>query len=246
MASRRSRPPRSCDRSTSLVRQPTACRTSRPIPMTSSRNRSTSSSRCWAVSSRRCRWSVARSSRESRSSRPTNRCSPRTDESLSQLARSRGTALRYEASCIAGVPFLGTFERRPLASRVRALTAILNGTSNAILSRIEQGATFEAALSEAQRLGLGRTGSVERHQRARRRREARVAAAAVRASSRHRRRDSATRARDHSSARPARRAAPGRPSQALAHAAWNGSDLHAFVGPAFLAHAIRSARSAAR
>ena len=35
--------------------------TSPPIPMTSSRNRSTLSSRCSAVSSRRCRWSDGRS-----------------------------------------------------------------------------------------------------------------------------------------------------------------------------------------
>ena len=75
-------------------------------------------------------------------------------ESLSALARQQQTALRYEASCIAGVPFLGTFERRPLACRVDAVTAILNGTSNAILTRMEDGATFGDALEDAQRLGL--------------------------------------------------------------------------------------------
>ena len=55
-------------------------------------------------------------------------------EELARLARRRGTALRYEASCIAGVPFLGTFERRPFASSVAWVTAILNGTSNSILT----------------------------------------------------------------------------------------------------------------
>src|SRR3954469_14688341 len=74
-------------------------------------------------------------------------------DELSRLARRRATALRYEASCIAGVPFLGTFERRPFAASVSWVTAILNGTSNAILSAMSSGASFGAALADAQRLG---------------------------------------------------------------------------------------------
>lgn len=75
-------------------------------------------------------------------------------EELAQLARRRATALRYEASCIAGVPFLGTFERRPLAARASGVTAILNGTTNAILTAMASGVTFDAALADAQRLGF--------------------------------------------------------------------------------------------
>jgi homoserine dehydrogenase len=75
-------------------------------------------------------------------------------DELSQLARRRATALRYEASCIAGVPFLGGFERRPLASRAAGITAILNGTSNSILTAMASGASFDAALADAQRLGF--------------------------------------------------------------------------------------------
>jgi homoserine dehydrogenase len=52
------------------------------------------------------------------------------------------------------VPFLGTFERRPLAARVRAVTAILNGTSNAVLTAVAKGIGFDTAVSDAQRLGL--------------------------------------------------------------------------------------------
>jgi len=77
-------------------------------------------------------------------------------DELSRLARRRGTSLRYEAACIAGVPFLGTFERRALVSRASGVTAILNGTSNYILTALSQGSragTFEAALADAQRLG---------------------------------------------------------------------------------------------
>ena len=77
-------------------------------------------------------------------------------DELAQLARRRGTALRYEAACIAGVPFLGTFERRALGARATGVTAILNGTSNYILTTLSNGSrggSFAAALAEAQRLG---------------------------------------------------------------------------------------------
>ncbi len=74
-------------------------------------------------------------------------------DELSRLARHRGTALRYEAACIAGVPFLGTFERRSLVARAAGVTAILNGTSNYILTTMTRGGSFEAALTDAQRLG---------------------------------------------------------------------------------------------
>jgi len=74
-------------------------------------------------------------------------------DELARLAQRRGTALRYEAACIAGVPFLGTFERRALVSQASGVTAILNGTSNYILTTMTRGGSFEAALDDAQRLG---------------------------------------------------------------------------------------------
>ena len=75
-------------------------------------------------------------------------------EELAQLARRRATALRIEAGCISGVPFLGTFERRPLASRASGVTGILNGTSNSILTAMSAGVGFDVALADAQRLGF--------------------------------------------------------------------------------------------
>ena len=71
------------------------------------------------------------------------------------LAARRGTVLRYEASALAGVPFLGAFASRPLVSDVHRFAAVVNGTSNFILSALEhQGASFEKALAQAQALGL--------------------------------------------------------------------------------------------
>lgn len=74
---------------------------------------------------------------------------------LSALAARRGTAFRYEASALAGVPFLGALAARPLVSDVQRFTAVVNGTSNFILSRLErEGHDFASALAEAQALGL--------------------------------------------------------------------------------------------
>ncbi len=61
----------------------------------------------------------------------------------------------YEASVIAGVPFLGTFERRPLAARVSSLTGIVNGTTNFILSEMDRRRSISTPRSrDAQRLGF--------------------------------------------------------------------------------------------
>jgi homoserine dehydrogenase len=75
------------------------------------------------------------------------------DELLAAAARG-GVPLLYEASVLAGVPFLGTFRRRPLARTVTGIQGILNGTSNFILSRMARGGgDFSVALKDAQRLG---------------------------------------------------------------------------------------------
>lgn len=76
------------------------------------------------------------------------------DELLAAAALS-GAALRYEASVLAGVPFLGTFGTRPLAARLSRVTGIVNGTSNYILTKMErERQDFADALADAQRLGL--------------------------------------------------------------------------------------------
>lgn len=73
---------------------------------------------------------------------------------LIALAERRGTSLRYEASALAAIPFLGTLAARPLVSDVRQFLAVVNGTSNFILSALERGETFAAALHQATVLGL--------------------------------------------------------------------------------------------
>lgn len=74
---------------------------------------------------------------------------------LRALAAARGASLRYEASTMAGVPFLGALAERPLVSTVDRFVAILNGTSNFITSTLEhEGGAFAEALAAAHRRGL--------------------------------------------------------------------------------------------
>ena len=75
-------------------------------------------------------------------------------ETLLDAAARSGTPLRYEAAVLAGVPFLGTFSRRPLARDLTGFSGIVNGTTNVILSSMAGArSSFEASLADAQRQG---------------------------------------------------------------------------------------------
>ncbi|HUE87016.1 MAG TPA: homoserine dehydrogenase [Vicinamibacterales bacterium] len=74
---------------------------------------------------------------------------------LAALAAERGTTLRYEASALAGVPFLGALAARPLVSDVQQFVGVVNGTSNFILTTLDTDhCEFAEALARAQSLGL--------------------------------------------------------------------------------------------
>jgi len=73
---------------------------------------------------------------------------------LWQKAEARGAALAMEASVCGGIPIHAVLREGIAGDRVEALFGILNGTSNYILTEIEQhGAPFGDVLAEAQRLG---------------------------------------------------------------------------------------------
>jgi homoserine dehydrogenase len=73
---------------------------------------------------------------------------------LESIAASRGAAFRYEATALAGVPFLGMLADRPLVASVDRVLAIVNGTSNFLLTSLaESGASFDQALAAAQERG---------------------------------------------------------------------------------------------
>jgi len=71
---------------------------------------------------------------------------------LHEAARLVKRELRYEATVGAAIPVIAGV-RALGAVRPRVLRGLLNGTSTYILGRIEQGASFEEALVEAQQKG---------------------------------------------------------------------------------------------
>ncbi len=78
----------------------------------------------------------------------------RHGESLSRLASENGAKLYFEASVGGGIPILGPLSRDLVANKVRSIRAVINGTTNYILTRMAaDGAQFSDALSEAQSLG---------------------------------------------------------------------------------------------
>ena len=73
---------------------------------------------------------------------------------LLALARQNNVDLLYEASVGGGIPIVAPLKRDLLANRIVALSAIINGTTNFMLTAMSrEGLDEEEALSRAQRLG---------------------------------------------------------------------------------------------
>jgi len=72
---------------------------------------------------------------------------------LAQLAAERGVELRFEAAVGGGIPLIAPLTDDLAANRVLELRAIINGTTNYILTRMAAGERFDAALAQAQKLG---------------------------------------------------------------------------------------------
>ncbi len=73
---------------------------------------------------------------------------------LLALAHQHHVELLYEASVGGGIPIIAPLKRDLQANEIRAIHAIINGTTNFILTAIARdGLSYEAALAEAQRRG---------------------------------------------------------------------------------------------
>jgi homoserine dehydrogenase len=73
---------------------------------------------------------------------------------LEAIAVARGCAFRYEATALSAVPFLGMLADRPLVASVDRVVAIVNGTSNFLLTSLaEPQITFDHAVALAQAQG---------------------------------------------------------------------------------------------
>ena len=74
---------------------------------------------------------------------------------LLALAREHNVDLLYEASVGGGIPIIAPLKRDLLANDIVGVTAIINGTTNYILSSMSKGGgTFADALADAQALGF--------------------------------------------------------------------------------------------
>ncbi len=73
---------------------------------------------------------------------------------LLSLAQKRNVGLRYEASVGSGIPLISPFQQDLAANDISTIYAILNGTTNYILTQMSQeGLDFTSALKQAQELG---------------------------------------------------------------------------------------------
>ena len=73
---------------------------------------------------------------------------------LEAIARSKGSALRYEAAVCGGTPVLDTIARGLAANQIRRVRGIVNGSTNFILTEMMQARrTYDEVLAAAQAQG---------------------------------------------------------------------------------------------
>ena len=90
---------------------------------------------------------------------------------LMRVAKENGCAYLFEASVGGGIPVLRTLTTALTAEKITHIAGILNGTTNFILTRMEEdGADFDETLRKAQELGYAEkdpTADIEGHDTAR-------------------------------------------------------------------------------
>jgi homoserine dehydrogenase len=73
---------------------------------------------------------------------------------LFDRARQLGRSIAFEAAVAGGIPIIAAINESLTANQIQSIHAILNGTSNFILTEMEErGTSYEDAVAEAQRLG---------------------------------------------------------------------------------------------
>ena len=72
---------------------------------------------------------------------------------LAELAADKGVQFRFEGTVMSGTPAIRLAEKALAGCDISQIQGILNGTTNYILSQMEEGQGYADALAEAQRLG---------------------------------------------------------------------------------------------
>lgn len=73
---------------------------------------------------------------------------------LADLAVEHGVKFRFEGTVMSGTPTIRLAQQALAGCEIREIQGILNGTTNFILTQMEAGQSYAAALQEAQRLGF--------------------------------------------------------------------------------------------
>lgn len=73
---------------------------------------------------------------------------------IQRASARRGGRIYFEGSVAGGIPLVQALDTSFAANRIEAVYGILNGTTNYVLTRAEEGLSMAEALKEAQRLGL--------------------------------------------------------------------------------------------
>ena len=74
-------------------------------------------------------------------------------DEIFKLAKENGVKVLFESAVCAGTPIIKLLKEELAANRVSKISGMLNGTSNFILSNMEEGAEFDATLELAQKEG---------------------------------------------------------------------------------------------
>ncbi|MFQ6038937.1 MAG: homoserine dehydrogenase [Candidatus Aminicenantales bacterium] len=72
---------------------------------------------------------------------------------LSDIARQKGVEFLFEGTVMSGTPLLNLIRENLAGCEIQEISGILNGTTNYILTRMEDGLSYEEALKKAQELG---------------------------------------------------------------------------------------------
>lgn len=76
---------------------------------------------------------------------------------LKALAQSKGLGFFFESTVMDGMPLHSIAREGMLGLQTNRIRGILNSTTNSVLTRLEEGTSFEEAVAEMQRAGLAET-----------------------------------------------------------------------------------------
>ena len=74
-------------------------------------------------------------------------------QELEAIAREKSVSFRYEGTVMAGTPLLNLIRYNLAGLQISKIQGIVNGSTNYILTRMEQGLEYEQAVAEARELG---------------------------------------------------------------------------------------------